>query len=72
MEDANKIDKITGETPIRDLLTKYPQAAEVFAARGMACLGCAASMFETIEQGAVAHGIELEGLLKAMNEAVGS
>jgi hybrid cluster-associated redox disulfide protein len=63
--------KITGETPIRDLLTKYPKAAEVFAAKGMACLGCAASMFETVEQGAAAHGIDLEDLLEAMNEAVG-
>jgi len=64
-------DLITAETPIRDLLTKYPRAAEIFAASGMACLGCAASMFETVEQGAAAHGIDLDKLLKDMNEAVG-
>ncbi|HDS16602.1 MAG TPA: DUF1858 domain-containing protein [Proteobacteria bacterium] len=62
---------ITAETPIRDLLTKYPKAAEVFAAKGMVCLGCAASMFETVAEGAAAHGIEVEALLVEMNQAIG-
>lgn len=61
---------ITAETPIRDLLTKYPRAAEVFAAKGMACLGCAASMFETVADGAAAHGIDVDELVKEMNQAV--
>ncbi|MBN2705732.1 MAG: DUF1858 domain-containing protein [Deltaproteobacteria bacterium] len=62
---------ITAETPIRDLLTKYPKAAEIFAAKGMACLGCAASMFETVAEGAAAHGIDVEALLVEMNQAIG-
>ena len=61
---------ITKDTPIRDLLTKYPRAAEVFAAKGMACLGCAASMFETVAEGAAAHGIDIDELLVEMNKVV--
>jgi len=54
-------------TPIRDLLTKYPQAAEVFAAKGVGCLGCSAAMFETIEEGALAHGLDPDKLVDEMN-----
>ena len=61
---------VSKETTIRDLLTKYPKAAEVFAAKGMACLGCAASEFETVEEGAVAHGIDVDDLVIEMNKAL--
>ena len=61
---------VSGKTPIRDLLTKYPKAAEVFAAKGMACLGCAASMFETVEEGAAAHGIDVDELVVEMNKVL--
>ena len=61
---------VSGKTPIRDLLIKYPKAAEVFADKGMACLGCAASMFETVEEGAAAHGIDVDELVIDMNKAL--
>jgi hybrid cluster-associated redox disulfide protein len=38
--------------------------------QGMGCLGCAAARFETLAQGAAAHGIDLEPLLAALNKAV--
>ncbi len=38
---------------------------------GMGCLGCAASHFENIEQGAMAHGIDIDSLIAALNEAIG-
>ncbi|MCD6150093.1 MAG: DUF1858 domain-containing protein [Deltaproteobacteria bacterium] len=57
-------------TPIRDLLTKYPKAAEVFVGKGMGCLGCSASMFETIEEGALAHGLDPDKLVDEMNAAL--
>ena len=37
---------------------------------GMGCIGCAASHFENIEQGALAHGIDIDALMKGLNEAV--
>ncbi|MBW1645788.1 MAG: DUF1858 domain-containing protein [Deltaproteobacteria bacterium] len=62
---------ISKSTPIRDLLTKYPKAAEVFASKGLGCLGCSAAMFETIEEGALAHGLDPDRLVDEMNAALG-
>ena len=36
----------------------------------MACLGCAASMFETVAEGAAAHGIDADELVIEMNKAL--
>lgn len=59
---------ITKEMGIMEVVQKYPEAANVFAAFGMGCLGCAAAHFETIEEGAMAHGMDIEALMKALNE----
>ena len=39
---------------------------------GMGCLGCAAAHFENIEQGAMAHGIDVDQLVKDLNTVVGA
>ena len=39
----------------------------VFMNSGMGCLGCAAAHFENIEQGALAHGIDVNALMKDLN-----
>ena len=61
---------ISKTMPIQDLLTKYPQAAEVFASKGLGCLGCVAASFETIEEGALAHGLDPDRLVDEMNAAL--
>ncbi|NLF79768.1 MAG: DUF1858 domain-containing protein, partial [Clostridia bacterium] len=38
--------------------------------QGMGCLGCAAAHFETIEDGALAHNMDVDSLMEALNEAV--
>lgn len=53
-----------------ETVQNYPATVEVFRAFGMGCLGCAAAHFETIEQGAKAHGMDLDRLIKALNAAV--
>lgn len=61
--------KITKDMGIMEAVTKYPKTADVFAKFGMGCLGCAAAHFETIEQGAVAHGMDMDKLMEALNAA---
>ncbi|MEG1500749.1 MAG: DUF1858 domain-containing protein, partial [Clostridiales bacterium] len=34
---------------------------------GMGCIGCAAAHFENIEEGALAHGIDVDALINDMN-----
>jgi hybrid cluster-associated redox disulfide protein len=56
---------------ISQVLNKYPETREVFAENGMHCLGCQTATRESIEQAAGVHGINLEGLVDALNDAIG-
>ncbi len=60
---------ITKDKTIAEVLEENPQTAEVFIKHGMGCLGCAVASGETIEEAAAVHGIDLEVLLKELNEA---
>ena len=62
--------KITKEMKIDEIIKKYPQAVEVFEKYNFHCLGCAAASFESLEQGATAHGIKVDELLADLNKAV--
>ncbi|MGI5892546.1 MAG: DUF1858 domain-containing protein [Bacillota bacterium] len=61
---------ITKDMSIMDVVQKWPQASAVFMEYGMGCIGCAAAHFENIEQGASAHGIDVDALMEALNKAV--
>ena len=62
--------QITREMPIGDVVQNYPQTIEVFLKHGLMCFGCAIARFENIEQGATAHGINVDTLVKDLNAAV--
>lgn len=61
---------ITKEMGIMEVVSQYPEAVEVFVNAGMGCLGCAAAHFENIEQGAAAHGIDVDKLIEDLNAVV--
>ena len=61
---------ITKEMPIGDVVQKYPETIPVFLQHGLMCFGCAIARFEDIEQGAVAHGIDVDTLVQDLNAAV--
>jgi hybrid cluster-associated redox disulfide protein len=61
---------ITKEMPIGEVVEKYPQTVGVFLRHGLMCFGCAIAQFENVEQGAVAHGINVEALMKDLNAVV--
>ncbi len=61
---------ISKDMEILETVQKYPQTVTVFKRYGMGCFGCAAARFENIEQGALAHGIDVDALMKDLNEAV--
>jgi hybrid cluster-associated redox disulfide protein len=58
---------ITKDMSIQEVVQKYPDTVGVFMDSGMGCLGCAMSHFENIEQGALAHGIDVDQLMKDLN-----
>ncbi|MBP2625472.1 MAG: hypothetical protein H6Q68_183 [Firmicutes bacterium] len=61
---------ITKEMGIGEVVEKNPKTIEVFRNYGMGCFGCAAARFENIEQGAVAHGINIDALIADLNKIV--
>ena len=63
-------DKITKDMNFSEVLEKYPETAKVLLSKGMHCIGCMAAHFETIEQGANAHGIDADELVEEMNKAI--
>ena len=64
------MEQITKEMPIGDVVQNYPQTIEVFLKHGLMCFGCAIARFENVEQGATAHGINVDTLIKDLNAAV--
>ncbi len=61
---------ITKETSFKEVIEKYPKAIEIFLKYGMHCIGCPIASQETIEQGCIAHNIDVEKLLKELNEVI--
>ena len=62
--------KITKSMPIGEVVRLYPETIPVFLQHGLMCFGCAVARFENLEQGAMAHGIDVEALVTDLNEAV--
>lgn len=60
---------ITKKTAIIEVLRSHPLARDIFAKHGMGCIGCMGATTETIENGAKMHDIDLDALLKELNEA---
>jgi hybrid cluster-associated redox disulfide protein len=48
-------------------MRKSPQVARVLSAFNLGCVGCMGAQHETLEQGAMAHGLDVEELLSALN-----
>lgn len=61
---------ITKDIGIMELVQKYPQAVAVLQQFGMGCIGCAAAHFESVGEGATAHGIDVDAMMEAINQAV--
>ncbi|MFA6907901.1 MAG: DUF1858 domain-containing protein [Candidatus Micrarchaeia archaeon] len=63
---------ISRASPIGELVMNHPSAAAVLLDRGFHCIGCGLSAYETIEQGAAAHGFDdatIDALVKEIQEA---
>jgi hybrid cluster-associated redox disulfide protein len=71
--NENKQITITKDMNLGEVVFKYPEAAEVLTDYGLSCVGCFASSFDTIEQGAKIHQLddeELDEMIERINEVV--
>ena len=63
--------KITKDTIIGNVLDIAPEAAPMFQAIGMHCLGCPSSRGETVEEACMVHGVDADEFLDALNAFLG-
>ncbi len=65
---------ITKQTKISEIVERYPDLVEVMVEDyHFHCIGCFASQFENIEQGAMVHGMtpkEISAMLKQLNKLI--
>lgn len=64
------MEKITKDLKIAEVVEKYPATREVFLEIGLACVGCVAAEFETLEEGLTAHGFEVNDVVDQLNQAI--
>ena len=69
MTEDNKINK---DMTFGEVLKKYPETVKTFFQYGMHCFGCHLAVSETIEQGALAHGVSVDQLIEDLNKTVSS
>ena len=67
MEDKKKQKMIRKDMSFAEILENNPESIEILFRRGMHCIGCGMAQFETLEQGAMMHGIDANELVKEIN-----
>lgn len=58
---------ITKDMTFHEVMRKSPEVAKVLGSFNLGCVGCMGAQNETLEQGAMAHGLDVEVLLTALN-----
>lgn len=59
---------ITKDTIIADIIKMRSDAAQILMSYGMGCIGCPSAQMEKLEQACEIHGLDLEEVLKKLNE----
>ncbi len=68
-------ENINKSMTLGEVVEKFPESAEVMMNYGLHCIGCHVASWETIEQGALGHGMgekEIEKMVNEMNERISS
>lgn len=57
---------------LEEYYEKCPKIVDVLVEAGMGCIGCPHSQMESIEDGAMGHGIDPDLLLEKLNSTIGA
>lgn len=58
---------ITKDMTFHEAMSKSPEVVKVLGSFNLGCVGCMGAQHETLEQGAMAHGLDVNELLTALN-----
>ena len=53
---------------IGEFCEQYPDKIDILLQAGMHCIGCPASIEETLEEACMVHGIDVEDILEEINK----
>tara|TARA_B100000686_G_C16150544_1_gene646599 strand:+ start:287 stop:517 length:231 start_codon:yes stop_codon:yes gene_type:complete len=59
---------VNKNTTIKEILNAYPEAIRFFNERQMACGSCFAVKFDSLENGALMHGMEVDTLILQLQQ----
>ncbi len=62
---------VSKSTTFAEILQNHPESANILFESGLHCIGCGMAMYETLEQGCLAHGMnkkQIDDLIKKLNE----
>jgi hybrid cluster-associated redox disulfide protein len=68
MEKNKPIDK---KMTFSEIVEKAPESIEILFNNGMHCIGCGMAGMESLEDGALAHGIDPDKLVSEINKKLG-
>ncbi len=63
---------VTKTMTFGEILNRYPEAGRIIMSQGLHCIGCGMAFQETLEQGAIMHGINPDKLVKEINKEIGN
>jgi len=53
---------------IAETVSKYPETIPVLMKSGMHCIGCPMALSETLEQGLLVHGMNIDKIIEELNK----
>ena len=60
--------QITKDMTIGEIIRIDPGVIPILMEAGMHCIGCPSAQGETLEEAAMVHGMDIDALMKAINE----
>ena len=68
--DIDRVETVTPNTNIGDLVLFHPETADLFFSIGLHCLGCPSSGVETVSEAAEIHGLDADELVSRLNAII--
>ncbi|BCA79756.1 DUF1858 domain-containing protein [Desulfuromonas sp. AOP6] len=59
--------KVNKDMTFHQVLQMSPEVANVLRKYNLGCVGCMGAMNETLEQGCIAHGLDVNDILRDLN-----
>lgn len=69
-ETMEKTNHVTGDMLIGQIVTEHPESIEALFAVGMHCIGCGASLYESLNDASFVHGLDPKMVLDAVNDRI--